>query len=229
MPKGPDARCDQAKEMYLKGLKLVEISKQLNLPAGTVRRWKKTYDWDNERSDKKSERSDRKKGAQPGNKNATGPPGNKHAEKYGFFSKFLPEETQEIFDAIEDANPLDLLWHQIQLAYAAIIRAQKIAYVKDKDDKTIEKVEKKVGNIIGEKREVQQAWDKQSNFLKAQARAQGELRALIKQYDEMLHKDWEQASEEQKFRVEVLRSKIEKDEDQPIQITFVKASEKNGK
>lgn len=76
---------------------------------------------------------------------------------------------------------------------------------------------------------MQQAWDKQSNFLKAQARAQGELRALIKQYDEMLHKDWEQASEEQKFRVEVLRSKIEKDEDQPIQITFVKASEKNGK
>ena len=57
MPKGPDTRCDQAKEMYLKGLKLVEISKQLNLPAGTVRRWKKTYDWDNERSDKKSERS----------------------------------------------------------------------------------------------------------------------------------------------------------------------------
>lgn len=210
MPRQPDERYEQAKEMYLRGLKLVEISKDLEIPEGTVRRWKSTHNWDSERSDKKSERSHKKKGAQPGNKNATGPPGNKHAEKYGFFSKFLPEETQEIFDAIEDANPLDLLWHQIQLAYAAIIRAQKIAYVKDKDDKTIEKVEKKVGNIIGEKWEVQQAWDKQSNFLKAQARAQGELRALIKQYDEMLHKNWDKATEEQQTRIEFMKLQIER-------------------
>ena len=45
LPKGPDARYDQAKEMYLKGLKLVEISKQLNLPVSTVRRWKKHMIW----------------------------------------------------------------------------------------------------------------------------------------------------------------------------------------
>lgn len=210
MPKKPDERYEQAKEMYLQGLKLVEISKELGLAQGTVRRWKSTHDWDSERSDKKSERSDRKKGAQPGNKNGTGPPGNKHAEKYGFFSKFLPEETQEIFDAIEDANHLDLLWHQIQLAYAAIIRAQKIAYVKDRDDKTTEKIEEKVGNIIGEKWEVQQAWDKQSNFLKAQARAQGELRALIKQYDEMIHKNWDKATEEQQIRIEFMKLQIER-------------------
>ena len=53
---------------------------------------------------------------------------------------------------------------------------------------------------------MQQAWDKQENFLKAQARAQGELRAMIKQYDEMLHKDWEAASEEQKARIEQIRT-----------------------
>ena len=93
------------------------------------------------------------------------------------------------------------MWHQIQLAYAAIIRAQRIAYVKDQQDKTIEKIEEKEGNVIGEKWEVQQAWDKQSNFLKAQARAQGELRSMIKQYDEMLHKNWEAASEEQRVRI----------------------------
>ena len=45
---------------------------------------------------------------------------------------------------------MDLLWHQIQIAYAAIVRAQRIAYVKDQDDKTIEKIEEKVGNVIGE-------------------------------------------------------------------------------
>ena len=208
MARAPDKRIEQAKELYLKGMKMVEIASQLDLPEGTVRRWKCTHKWDNERSDKKA--NVRKKGGQPGNQNATGPPGNKNAEKYGFFSKYLPEETREIFCAIDQANPLDLLWHQIQIAYAAIIRAQRIAYVKDQQDKTIEKIEEKTGNVIGEKWEVQQAWDKQNEFLKAQARAQGELRALIKQYDEMLHKDWEAASDEQRARIAQIKAQTDK-------------------
>ena len=211
MARAPDKRIEQAKEMYLQGQKLVEIASQLNLPEGTVRRWKCTHKWECERSEKKSERSPkRKRGAPFGNHNGIGPPGNKNAEKYGFFSKYLPEETREIFSAIDKADPLDLLWHQIQLAYAAIIRAQKIAYVKDQQDKTIEKIEEKEGNVIGEKWEVQQAWDKQSNFLKAQARAQGELRSMIKQYDEMLHKNWEAASEEQRVRIAQMKAQTDK-------------------
>ena len=208
MARAPDERIEQAKAMYLEGMKLVEIASQLNLPEGTVRRWKCTHKWDGERSDKQSERSHRKKGGQPGNKNSSGgPSGNKKAEKYGFFSKYLPDETREIFSAINQADPLDLLWHQIQIAYAAIIRAQRIAYVKDKDDKTVEKV------MVGDSSEmysVQQAWDKQNEFLKAQARAQGELRSLIKQYDEMLHKDWEAASEEQRSRIAQIKAQTDK-------------------
>ena len=46
-------------------MKLVEIASQLEVPAGTVRRWKSTYHWDgeqqSERSEKKSERSESKK------------------------------------------------------------------------------------------------------------------------------------------------------------------------
>lgn len=215
MARAPDERIEQAKAMYLKGAKLVEIASQLNIPEGTVRRWKCTHKWDNERSDKKSERSHRKKGGQPGNQNAqghggTGPPENRNAEKYGFFSKYLPDETREIFSAIEQADPLDLLWHQIQIAYAAIIRAQRIAYVRDQQDKTVERIEPKAGNVIGEKWEVQQAWDKQNEFMKAQARAQGELRSLIKQYDEMLHKDWSMASEEQRSRIAQIKAQTDK-------------------
>lgn len=213
MARAPDARIEQAKAMYLKGAKLVEIASQLNLPEGTVRRWKCTHKWDNERSGKKSERSHRKKGGQEGNSNAKGygaPDQNRNAEKYGFFNKYLPEETREIFSAIEQADPLDLLWHQIQIAYAAIIRAQRIAYVRDQQDKTVERIETKAGNVIGEKWEVQQAWDKQNEFLKAQARAQGEFRSLIKQYDEMLHKDWEAASEEQRSRIAQIKAQTDK-------------------
>lgn len=215
MARAPDKRIEQAKAMYLKGLKLVEIAGQLNLPEGTVRSWKNRYKWDCNVANEKCNVANKKRGGQPGNKNAeghggTGPPQNKNAEKFGFFSKYLPDETREIFHAIEDANPLDILWHQIQIAYAAIIRAQRIAYVKDRSDKTIEKVEKKKGNIIGERWEVQQAWDKQNEFLKAQARAQGELRALIKQYDEMLHKNWELATEEQKARISQIKAQTDK-------------------
>ena len=190
-------------------MKLVEIASQLNLPEGTIRSWKNRYKWDCNVANKKRNVA-KKRGGQPGNKNATGPPGNKNAEKYGFFSKYLPDETREIFSAISEADPLDLLWHQIQIAYAAIIRAQKIAYVKDQQDKTIEKIERKDGNVFGEKWEVQQAWDKQNEFLKAQARAQGELRSLIKQYDEMLHKNWEMTSEEQRVRIAQMKAQTER-------------------
>lgn len=210
MARAPDKRIEQAKEMYLQGQKLVEIASQLNLPEGTVRRWKCTHKWDNERSGKKSERSHRKKGGQPGNKNAVGcgaPDQNRNAEKYGFFSKYLPDETREIFAAIEQADPLDLLWHQIQIAYAAIIRAQRIAYVKDRDDKTKEKI---MSGEASDMYSVQQAWDKQNEFMKAQARAQSELRSLIKQYDEMLHKDWGMASEEQRSRIAQIKAQTDK-------------------
>jgi len=214
MARAPDPRIEKAKAMYFEGRKLVEIARDLDLPEGTVRRWKSTHKWESERSDKKSERSVKKKrGAQPGNKNSSGgPPGNKKAEKYGFFSKYLPDETREIFSAIEHADPLDLLWHQVQIAYTAIIRAQQIAYVKNQQDKTVEKVEEKTGNVIGEKWEVQQAWDKQNEFMKSQARAQSEFRSLLKQYDEMLHKNWELASEEQKTRIDVMRAKAQLDD-----------------
>ena len=233
MARAPDPRIEQAKAMYLKGIKLVEIANQLNLPEGTVRRWKCTHKWDSERSDKKSERS-HKKGPPKGSKNALGieggaaPEQNKNAEKYGFFSKYLPEETVSIIQEMP-TDPLDILWDQVQIAYAAIIRAQSIMYVRDQKDVTITKIGHKDGETVTEERwEVQQAWDKQGNFLQAQARAQKTLEGLVKQYDELLHKNWELASEEQKARIAVLKSQVEKDEEKPIQITFDKAGEVHG-
>ena len=107
-------------------------------------------------------------------------------------------------------DSLDVLWNQIQIAYAAIMRSQQIMYVRDRNDKTIEKVAEQDGNVIGEKWEVQQAWDKQANFLKAQARAQGELRGMIKQYNELLHDRWELTTDEQKARIKKLEAETER-------------------
>ena len=214
MARAPDPRIEQAKAMYLEGEKLVEIASQLNLPEGTVRRWKCTHKWDNERSDKKNERSrKRKRGAQPKNKNAVGnnggaPEQNKNAEKFGFFSKYLPEETVSIIQEMP-TDPLDVLWDQIQIAYAAIIRAQQIMYVRDQEDVTTTKIAESEGNVCSEKWEVQQAWDKQANFLSAQARAQKTLEGMINRYEDLLHKNWDMATEEQKARVEQITAKTE--------------------
>ena len=201
---------DQAREMYQKGMKLIEIAKAFGLPEGTIRSWKNRQKWDCNVAKGESNVAKRKRGGQPGNHNATGgPPGNSKAEKHGLFRKYLPPETFSIIQEMPK-DPLDVLWDQIQIAYAAIIRAQQIMYVKDRDDKTKEKIEEKDGNVIGERWEVQQAWDKQANFLKSQARAQSELRSLIKQYDEMLHKNWELATEEQRTRIAQMKAQTQK-------------------
>ena len=120
MARAPDPRIEQAKAMYLQGAKLVEIASQLNLPEGTVRRWKSTHRWESERSDKKSERSKkRKRGAQPGNKNSSGgPPGNKKAVTTGEFETLLfdcldPEEQRLAQTVPEDKQKL--LMQEIQL------------------------------------------------------------------------------------------------------------------
>ena len=53
---------DRAYELFIHGMKLVDISAELGVPQGTIRRWKSTQKWDSERSDKntsnKCERSD---------------------------------------------------------------------------------------------------------------------------------------------------------------------------
>ena len=215
MPRARDPNREQAFEIYKESvgmIDLVEIASQLNLSPGTIRGWKSKDKWDSKLNgalQKNTERSKRK-GAQPGNKNSSGgPPGNKKAEKFGFFSKYLPEETVSIIQEMP-TDPLDVLCDQIQIAYAAIIRAQQIMYVRDRDDKTIEKIEHKDGNIIGERWEVQHAWDKQGKFLQAQARAQSELRSLVKQYDELLHKRWDLASDEQKARIAQIKAQTDK-------------------
>lgn len=220
MPKARNPEAEKAKALFRQGKKLIDIACELNLPPGTIRRWKSSYKWESERSDKKT--NVRNRGGQPKNKNAVGnpggaaPPENKNAERHGFFSKWLPEETAEIMKTVEKLNPLDILWDNITLQYTAIIRAQRLMYVKDQEDKTIDRVGYKKGKISGEEWEAQQAWDKHATFLNAQSRAMKTLEGMIKQYDELLHKNWADATEEQKLRIDKLKLDIAKaKEDDP--------------
>ena len=60
MARAPNEKALKAKELFDKGYKLIDIARELNIPDGTIRRWKSTYKWDNEQSNNKSERSDKK-------------------------------------------------------------------------------------------------------------------------------------------------------------------------
>ena len=234
MPRPRSPNRDKALQLWLdsgRKRQLKDIAAKLQVSEEQIRKWKNQDKWDKVTLPNAKGNVTNHKGAPAGNQNAVGhgaPKQNKNAEKYGFFSKYLPEETVSIIQEMP-TDPLDILWDQVQIAYAAIIRAQSIMYVRDQKDVTITKIGQKDGETVTEERwEVQQAWDKQGNFLQAQARAQKTLEGLIKQYDELLHKNWELASAEQKARIAVLKSQVEKDEEKPIQITFAKAGEVHG-
>ena len=197
---------EQAYEDYKSGLKYKEIAEKYDVTLNTVKSWK-TRHWNKKgvHTNKGKKCAHKKKGAQPGNKNGTGPPGNQNAKKHGLFAKWLPEEVNQIIGEMPE-SPLDILWYNIQLQLAAIVRAQNIMYVIDKDDRTREITLE--GEAIAY--DVQQAWDKQASFMTAQSRAMKTLESMIKQYDEMLHKNWELATEEQKARLGLLQAQKKK-------------------
>lgn len=213
MPRARSPKRDEAYQLWLASegkKKLKDIAAELGVSETQIRKWKNQDKWNgNVTNQVKGNVTKRKRGGQPGNKNAVGhgaPKGNQNATKHGLFSRYLPEDTREIFFSLDSADPLDLLWDQIKLAYTAIVRAQQIMHVRDQKDKTKEKI----GSFdTGDTYSVQQAWDKQASFLQAQAKAQKELTTMIKQYEELLHKNWDLATKEQKARIKQLKAKTE--------------------
>lgn len=217
-----DPKRELARELYLQGKKYQEIADEVGVSLSAVKSWATRY-WRAEKLQPGSKKvatevaekvaTKKHRGGQPGNHNATGPPGNQHAVKHGFFCKVLPAETLELVKDLEEMDPLNVLWQNIQIQYAAILRAQQIMFVIDSDDKTVEKIEEKSGNVIGERWEVQQAWDKQATFLSAQSRAMQTLTNMIKQYDAMVENGM--ANQEQKARIELLRAQVKKLQEDP--------------
>ena len=184
-----------------------EISNILDISEKTISGWKVKDKWNEklngvlQKEIRSTPKDKRNKGGQPRNKNA---------EKFGFFSKYLPEETVNIMDEIMTKDPLDILWEQITIQYTAIIRAQRVMYVESKEE-MIKELKKEEYTADGDSKleyEFQFAWDRQATFLNAQSRAMGELRSLIKQYDSMLNSNLDLATEEQKLRIEKLRKEV---------------------
>lgn len=111
---------------------------------------------------------------------------NSNARTHGLFAKYLPDETLEIMNSINNINPLEILWTNIQMQFASIIRAQQIMFVYNENDvdRFVTK-EKKDDFGIEKQYEIHTAWDKQATFMNSLSRSMAELRNMLKQYVEL--------------------------------------------
>lgn len=194
MPRKRNPKRDEAYQIWIesnKEKKLKDIATEIDASPSTVRKWKSEDNWDGET--KRSAPIERERyDSMRGNKNAKGntggkaPPGNKNAVTHGLFAKWLPQETQEIMETLQNRTEADMLWDSIMFQYTAILRSQKIMFVADQEDTTKEQTQYGFGEAGSDKYEYQYAWDKQAAFLSAQSRALGTLSNLIKQFSNLV-------------------------------------------
>lgn len=192
---------DKAYEDYNAGMKYREIADKYGVSLSTVKSWSARY-WRKSRGapEPKKVAKGCKKIATDSEKVATkkrggGQPGNHNALTHGLFAKYLPEETLEIVTEVEASSPLDILWANIKIKFAAILRAQKIMLVSDNEDHTV--IEEKVALAV----------DKEAKFLVAQARAMSVLLKMIQEYEALAKSDL--ATEEQKARIGKLKAEVQ--------------------
>lgn len=224
MGRARDPNRDKAFEIYSENngnIELIEIAERLGVSAGTVRGWKSKDKWEPKIKGtfqkKNTERSKKPRGAPKGSKNALGhgaPKGNTNALKHGLFAKYLPQEVYEIAQELSDKQPIDILWENITLTYANLLHAQRILFVQDvEDSNTFVTSEGKAG--VGYEHHT--AWDKQGKALAAIARAQSELKGMIKTYDELTRSPL--VTEEQRLRIDNLKAQLGSNDESDTVIT----------
>ena len=214
-------------EWETSNITLKDLAEKHGVKLGTLKSRKSREKWSRDATKKDATKT---KGLQPkkerdattgkfvkGNKVAVGNKGNPNpvnkftkrntaALKHGLFSRYIPKETLEIMGMLEKSDPADLLWDQIQIQYAAIIRAQQIMFVEAKDEMIKElKKERQSESGIEVEYEFQFAWDRYATFLNAQSRAIAELRSSIKQFLEIARED-----DERRLKLQVMQAQVDK-------------------
>lgn len=208
---------EAAEKDYKKFLPYKDIAEKYGVSIETVKSWRKRYGWKRAKTKPKPKK---KIGAPFGNKNAMGnsggpPVGSQNALKHGLFAKYLPLDMISVIEEIETISPIEILWGNICIKYAAIIRAQKIMFIESENaDKQIESVTQTVeeSDQFGNTKRIEKHVDtitadiRMEKFLKAQSRAMDTLARLIKQYDDLCKS--ELATEEQKARIAKLKNEV---------------------
>ncbi|RFB07661.1 hypothetical protein DZB88_30270 [Bacillus sp. OE] len=203
---------DRAKEIYINNngdITNKSIAELLGEKEKTVSNWKSRDKWESNVVLQTNECSTtNKRGAQKKNQNALGnkggsaPKRNSNAVSHGFFRKHFPEDVADLAAEIMEKNPIDMLWENITIQYTAIIRAQRLMFVKDQEDISRE-VKKETD--MGTEYEIQFAWDKHANFLNAQSRAMSTLSSLIRDFDKLANID-----DERRAKLNLMNAQIDK-------------------
>ena len=214
---------DKAFEIYKENkaqISIDDIAVKLGEKTSTVKWWRKADEWDMKLF---------------GVKNKSGAPkGNLNAIQHGaycddskrlpdeFLKKYLSKGIQKAYMDSKDLNisMLDKLGHSIDILWSKILASQKITEVKNKKDITKVKTKEAYGEASHtDEWEYQFAWDKENAALDIQSKAFERLSKMINQYEELLHKNWDLATEEQKLRIEILRSKANQSDGQDDKLT----------
>lgn len=99
----------EAEKLYHDGMKLVDISKKLDVPEGTVRRWKSTQHWDNRVEENKGERSDKKMENKASVRKKGAPRRNQNAIKHGGYSSVYWDFLKDCEKDLEVSNDEEVL------------------------------------------------------------------------------------------------------------------------
>lgn len=225
---------EKAYEIYKENdglIKPKQIASILNEKVNNIRSWKSQDKWDEQL------REDTRPGAPKGNQNAKGSkgsPGNVHNYKHGLYThedrytkgnlaKILPKNLVNTIEELHEESALDKLWRSILIQEAKIINMQKITHVKNKNDITKELKKLSEGKNSSVEYEIQFAWDKENSNITALSKAMDTLSRMIDRYDKMVHANWDLVTEEQKLRIEKLKSEVnhlKQDENEDTELTI---------
>ncbi|WP_419892827.1 phage terminase small subunit [Oceanobacillus kimchii] len=201
---------------------LKDLAAKHDLKDSTIRSRKNREKWQRNGKGKnatkrKTVATEKKKATKKKQKNRSGNPNPKNqfakrnsaAVTHGLFAKYLPDETMEIINTMQQVTPLDILWLNIQMQFASIMRAQQIMHVENKEDVTKVQTQMGFGENGSDKYEFQFAWDKQASFLNSQSRAMGELRSMLKQFYELADYNDMRLLEIERMQVAIDKTKAE--------------------
>lgn len=215
---------DEAYRIWIESNKeklLKDIAEELGVSPSTIRKWKSEDKWDGETkrsAPNQKERYDSMKGNQnaKGNSGGGAPKDNQNALSHGLFAKHIPSETAALISELHSSSPTDIIWNNIMIQYSAIIRAQKIMFVRDEFDHTEDIINVKVNPKLVDRetgesvktevsRQFQYAWDKHASFMASQSRAMSTLSNLIKQFISIADE-----ADERRLKLELMQGQIDK-------------------
>src|SRR5699024_7306765 len=206
-----------------------KLAEKHSVKEGTLKSRRSREKWSRDATDKKDATKNKRdatskdapqknKATSNGNRKGMGNPNpknqftkrNQAARKHGLFAKYLPDETLEIMEGVNDINPLDILWTNIQMQFASIIRAQQLMFVYDQNDIDRFVTKERDDELSTEKHyEIHTAWHRQATFMSSLSRSMAELRNMVKQYMELTTYDDDRLMEVERMQAIIAKTKAE--------------------